>query len=443
MLKRKILKDLKEWKAKPNHKSLIITGQRQVGKTYIIEEMFSKEYESFISLNFLNEKDLKTIFDGNLDIDTLLLNISATNIGAKFIPGKTLILFDEIQECPNALTSLKFWTEDGRFDVIGMGSLLGMKYKENTSFPVGKVDRMDMYSLDFEEFLWALGINENVMDTLKDHAINLEIIPEATDKQMWNYLKQYMVVGGMPEVVEAYQTTRNLSEVHSIQRRLINDYADDIAHYADANMKIKAEQCYKSIPTQLSKDNHKFQYKAVEKNGRAQKFGSSIDWLKNQLLVIEVLGLKRIEYPLESFADETNFRIYPTDIGMLVGMFDESLKKGIIEDKVIEKPSPGLILGTAKGGLYEALAADMLYKRGYSKLFFYKNEKNTSEIEFVIQKGDQIIPIEIKAGREKANSLGNLLKDNEYLEVGYKMSSNNIGKNGKLVTMPLYMLGVM
>ena len=247
----------------------------------------------------------------------------------------------------------------------------------------------------------------------------------------------------MPEVVETYLKTKNLSEVHAVQRRLINDYGDDIAHYADANMKIKAEKCYKSIPSQLSKDNHKFQYKEVEKNGRAQKFGSSIEWLKNQLLIIEVIGLKRIEYPLESFADETNFRIYPTDIGILVGMFDESLKKAIIEDKTIEKPSSGLILGTAKGGLYEALAADMLYKSGYSKLFFYKNEKNTSEIEFVIQKGDKIIPIEIKAGREKANSLKNILNDNKYVEEGYKMSSNNIGEINKLVTMPLYMLAVM
>ena len=443
MLKRKILKDLQEWKEKPDHKSLIITGQRQIGKTYVIEKMFSKEYESFISLNFLNERELKHIFDGNLDIDTLLLNISAASTGAKFIPGKTLLLFDEIQECPNAITSLKFWTEDGRFDVIGMGSSLGIKYKDSFSFPVGKVDRMNMYSLDFEEFLWALGINESVMEALKNSAENLQKIPESTDKQMWNYLKQYMVVGGMPEVVETYLKTKNLSEVHTVQRRLINDYGDDIAHYADANMKIKAEQCYKSIPSQLSKGNHKFQYKEVEKNGRAQKFGSSIEWLKNQLLVIEVLGLKRLEYPLESFADETNFRIYPTDIGILIGMFDESLKKAIIEDKTIEKPSPGLILGTAKGGLYEALAADMLYKSGYSKLFFYKNEKNTSEIEFVIQKGDKIIPIEIKAGREKANSLKNILNDNKHVEEGYKMSSNNIGKSNKLVTMPLYMLAVM
>lgn len=443
MLKRKIYNQLLDWKSREYHKSLIITGQRQIGKTYVIEEMFEKEYTSFISLNFMSEKNLRAIFDGDLDVDQMIINISLAKPGCEFIPGETLILFDEIQECPNAITSLKFWTEDGRFDVIGMGSSLGINYKDNVSYPVGKVEYLNMYSLDFEEFLWAMGVSENSIDSLKKHFYTLEKINTAVDEKMWEYLRLYMAIGGMPEVVQEYVETKNIEQVHSIQSRLITDYKNDIAHYANPTMKIKAEQCYNSIPYQLSKENHKFQYKEVERNGSAAKFGSSLDWLKNQLLVMEVKGLKTIEYPLESFADETNFRIYPTDIGILVGMFDISLKRALIEDKIIENPSPGLILGTAKGGLYEALAADMLYKRGYSKLFFYKHEKSTSEIEFIIQKDDKIVPIEIKAGRGKANSLVNLLENNNYLDVGYKMSSQNVGKNSKLVTMPLYMLTFM
>lgn len=440
MLKRKILSQLIQWKNKPAHKSLIITGQRQIGKTFIIEEAFSKEYKNYICLNFIKRPELTKIFDGNLDVQTLIESISLYFSGCKFESGNTLLLFDELQECPNALASMKFWTEDKRYDVIGMGSALGLTFKNDISYPVGNVELMEMYSLDFEEFLWAQGIEESFISNLKNYFDNLTKLPDAILDKMNDYLKRYMVIGGMPEAVASYVDSGNLSEIHDIQIRLIDDYKNDIVRYAKADLRLKAKKCFESIPFQLSKENHKFQYSTVESKATSRKFETSIDWLKNQLIVQEIKSIKRIDYPLEMFADKTNFRIYPTDIGMLIGMFDVSLKKAIIEDGDITDSSPSLILGTAKGGLYEALAADMLYKRGYHDLFFYKHEKNTSEIEFIFMRDGEITPIEIKAGKKQANSLKNILAENKKITLGYKMASKNIGSSDNIITMPIFML---
>jgi len=440
MLERKILSQLLQWKNKPKHKSLIITGQRQIGKTFIIDEVFSKEYKYYICLNFIKRPELIKIFDENLDVTTLTESISLYFPGSKFEPGNTLLLFDELQECPNALSSMKFWTEDGQYDVIGMGSALGLTFKNDISYPVGNVEHMDMYSLDFEEFLWAMGIDSSFIENLKVYFDTLSKLPDAILEKMNDYLKKYMVIGGMPEVVMSYVTSGDLSEVHEIQMRLIDDYKNDIARYATADLRLKAKKCFESIPYQLSKENHKFQYSAIESKATSRKFETSIDWLKNQLIVQEIKCLKRIDYPFEVFADESNFRIYQTDIGMLIGMFDFSLKRAILEDKELSDSPQSLILGTAKGGLYEALAADMLYKRGYHDLFFYKHEKNTSEIEFIFIRNGEITPIEIKAGRKQANSLKNLINENNKIPFGYKMASKNIGSSDKIITMPIFML---
>lgn len=440
MLKRKILNDLIAWKKRDNHKSLIITGQRQIGKTFVIDKMFSKEYKSYISFNFILQEEAKRIFSGNLDIDTLINNIRAYSPSFKPIEKDTLILLDEIQECDEAIVALKTFTEDGRYDVIAMGSSLGINYSSKKSYPVGKVEYLNMYSLSFEEFLWALNVDEDLILDLKRYYDTKKRIPEVLDAKMWEYLRLYMVVGGMPEIVDEYVNNKDLNKVHEIQNRLLNDYSRDIARFANGSEKIKAQKCYETIALQLTKDNHKFQYKEVESKATSTKYFSSVDWLKNQLLVIKVNNLKCIDYPLEHYQDDDNFRLYPSDIGMLIGRYESSVKRSIIDDKKIESPSSSLLLRTAKGGMYEALAADILYKNGHSKICFYKHEKNTSEIEFIIQKENDIIPIEIKAGREKANSLRNILNDNELIRFGYKMSSNNIGTSGKLVTMPLYLL---
>lgn len=438
MLSRKIINELILWKKKDKHKSLIIYGARQVGKTFAVRE-FAKDYDHFVELNFIENPEFKKIFDESLDVENLKINISTYLPKANFEKGKTLILLDEIQECGEALQSLKFWSEDGRYDVIATGSALGMNYKQDISYPVGNVEYIDMQALDFEEFLWANDINEEVISLLYECYKNVSKVPAAIHEKIINLLKQYMIIGGMPEVVQAYVNSKNIQEADEIQRRIYRDYLNDIAHYAPANIRIKAQNCYKSIPIQLTKDNHKFQYGVVEKKATATKFETSIEWLNASFITKPVYVTKRIEYPMKAFVDETNFRLYMTDIGMMFAGFDFSLKKMVLGDDSLEEKALNIMLGTAKGGLYEALAADMLIKKGYKDIYFYKDVKSTAEIEFLIEYEDGVLPIEIKAGRKKANTLGNVLKQ-ENIKKGYKLSLQNVGCTDKKITMPIYML---
>lgn len=438
MLPRKIINDLFLWKKKEKHKSLIVYGARQVGKTFAIRE-FGKDYDHFIELNFIENPEYMKIFEEGLDVDTMRINISSFIPQADFIERKTLVLLDEIQECGRALQSLKFWSEDGRYDVIATGSALGMNYRQDISYPVGYVEYMDMHSLDFEEFLWANGIGSEVIDVLRKCHEKVEKVPTAIHDNIVKVLKQYMVIGGMPEVVQTYIDSKSIKAADEIQRRIYRDYLNDIAHFAPANIRIKAQDCYKSIPIQLTKDNHKFQYGVVEKKATATKYETSIEWLNAAFITKPVFLTKRVEFPLKAYADETNFRLYMTDIGMLFAGFDFSLKQLVLEDNLLEEKSLNIMLGTAKGGLYEALAADMLIKSGRQDIYFYKNVKNTAEIEFVVESEKGLLPIEIKAGRKKANSLDGILQQDS-IEKGYKLSLQNVGRVGKKVTMPLYML---
>ena len=438
MLQRKVMAELNAWKTDVKRKSMMISGARQVGKTYIVRQ-FGETYQSFVELNFIEHPDYKAIFSGDLDPDTLITNISAYIPSANLIPGETLILLDEIQECAEALTSLKFWTGDRRFDVIATGSTLGVDFKEGNSFPVGFVKTVEMDSLDFEEFLWALGINDQVIETLRGCYLQRKEVPAALHSKMLQYLKEYMVIGGMPEVVQMFVETRDLKKTDEIQRQVYSDYISNIAHYAPADIKIRTERCYRSIPLQLVKENHKFQYKVVEKGSTSTKYETCLDWLEKAYMVTTVHHLSTLDFPLESFQEEDNFRLYPTDIGLLMAAYPFMVKGALLEEQSMEEKPLNLSIGSAKGGLYEALAADLLRKRGYRELYFLKDQKSTREIEFFITNEDGIIPVEIKAGRNKANSLGHIL-ENPLVPYGYKMSSQNVGVSEKKITLPLYML---
>lgn len=438
MLQRKVMAELNAWKTDAKRKSMMIRGARQVGKTYIVRQ-FGETYQSFVELNFIEHPDYKAIFSGDLDPDTLITNISAYIPSANLIPGETLILLDEIQECAEALTSLKFWTGDRRYDVIATGSTLGVDFKEGNSFPVGFVKTVEMNSLDFEEFLWALGINDQVIETLRECYLQRKEVPVALHSKMLQYMKEYMVVGGMPEVVQMFVETRDLKKTDEIQRQIYSDYISNIAHYAPADIKIRTERCYRSIPLQLAKENHKFQYKVVEKGSTATKYETCLDWLEKAYMVITVHHISTLEFPLESFQEEDHFRLYPTDIGLLMAAYPFMVKGALLEEQSMEEKPLNLSIGSAKGGLYEALAADLLRKRGYRELYFLKDQKSTREIEFFITNEDGIIPVEIKAGRNKANSLGHIL-ENPLVPYGYKMSSQNVGVSEKKITLPLYML---
>lgn len=433
MLRRKIYDKLLVWKNNKGKKdAILLRGVRQCGKTYIVREFGKREYKNFIEINFIERPDMQAVFSGNLDVDNMVQQIKLSMPGCQFIPGETLLFLDEIQDVPNARTSLKFWTQDGRFDCIASGSLLGMDYKNEVSIPVGYEQQLIMRTLDFEEFIWALGAEVNLKEMLAPYVDGAKRVPEAMHNSLNKYLQEYMVVGGLPEVVDTYIATKDFYQVHLLQEKILRDYQDDIAKYALNQDKIKAKQCFLSIPRQLSKENHKFQYSVVEKKATARKFTSSLDWLHNAGLIDFAYNVNSPWFPLKAYVKEDQFRVYLCDIGLLVAMYGYQLKIALLSDA---------LEGPAKGGIYESLVADILAKRG-EELYYYKKEDSTLEIEFILERDCKLVPVEVKARKGSTRSLNELLKmDN--IERGYKLTAQNTGVVEKKITLPLYMAAII
>ena len=433
MLRRKIYDKLLAWKNNKGKKdAILLRGVRQCGKTYIVREFGKREYKNFIEINFIERPDMQAVFSGNLDVDNMVQQITLSMPGCQFIPGETLLFLDEIQDVPNARTSLKFWTQDGRFDCIASGSLLGMDYKNEVSIPVGYEQQLIMRTLDFEEFIWALGAEVNLKEMLAPYVDGAKRVPEAMHNSLNKYLQEYMVVGGLPEVVDTYIATKDFYQVHLLQEKILRDYQDDIAKYALNQDKIKAKQCFLSIPRQLSKENHKFQYSVVEKKATARKFTSSLDWLHNAGLIDFAYNVNSPWFPLKAHVKEDQFRVYLCDIGLLVAMYGYQLKIALLSDA---------LEGPAKGGIYESLVADILAKRG-EELYYYKKEDSTLEIEFILERDCKLVPVEVKARKGSTRSLNELLKmDN--IERGYKLTAQNTGVVEKKITLPLYMAAII
>lgn len=433
MLRRKIYDKLLAWKNNKGKKdTILLRGVRQCGKTYIVREFGKREYKNFIEINFIERPNMQAVFSGNLDVDNMVQQIKLSMPGCQFIPGETLLFLDEIQDVPNARTSLKFWTQDGRFDCIASGSLLGMDYKNEVSIPVGYEQQLIMRTLDFEEFIWALGAEVNLKEMLAPYVDGAKRVPEAMHNSLNKYLQEYMVVGGLPEVVDTYIATKDFYQVHLLQEKILRDYQDDIAKYALNQDKIKAKQCFLSIPRQLSKENHKFQYSVVEKKATARKFTSSLDWLHNAGLIDFAYNVNSPWFPLKAHVKEDQFRVYLCDIGLLVAMYGYQLKIALLSDA---------LEGPAKGGIYESLVADILAKRG-EELYYYKKEDSTLEIEFILERECKLVPVEVKARKGSTRSLNELLKmDN--IERGYKLTAQNTGVVEKKITLPLYMAAII
>lgn len=432
MLKRKATDAIKNWVNSKKKKCLVVQGARQTGKTYIIERFAEESYEEFVEINFKQMPSAMDIFSGDLTVDNMVMAMRFRFPEKKIIPGKTMIFLDEIQECQEAITSLKFWALDNRYDVIVSGSLLGIDYKRASSYPVGYVDYLRMYGIDFEEFLWGMGISDDMVKKLRDYFESRSVIPEAINSQMMSYYRQYIAIGGMPEAVQKYIDTKDFREVDRIQRNLLQGYQYDIAHYATAEEKVKAEKCYLSLAKQLlDKENHKFQYKEVEHGGRAQKFFSSVEWLLRADMVHLCKRVTDIRFDLGDYARDDFFRAYTTDLSLLMAMKDFSLKQHIVENT---------LSGNSKGGIFECAIADALYKKGY-QLYFYKNETSKKEIDVIIQQDGKVVPIEVKSGNTRANSLKSLMRKNKDICLGYKFVDGNIGvSEDGIITLPLYMI---
>ena len=432
MLKRKATAYIKNWINTKDKKCLVVQGARQIGKTYIIERFAEENYEELVEINFKQMPSAIDIFTGDLTVDNMVMAMRFRFPEKNIEMGKTLIFLDEIQECQEAITSLKFWAIDNRYDVIVSGSLLGIDYKRASSYPVGYVDYLRMYGVDFEEFLWGMGISEDMIGNLFRFLNSKTVIPEAINSGMMNYYRQYIAIGGMPEAVQKYIDTKDFREVDKIQRSLLQGYQYDIAHYATAEEKVKAEKCYLSLAKQLlDKENHKFQYKEIEHGGRAQKYYSSIEWLLRADMVHLCKLVTDARFDLDDYSRDDFFRAYTTDLSLLMAMKDFSLKQHIVENTVA---------GNSKRGVFECAIADALYKKGY-QLYFYKNETTKREIDVIIQKDGMVVPIEVKSGNTRANSLKSLMMNNKDISYGYKFVDGNIGvSEDGIITLPLYMI---
>ena len=431
MLKRNMTAHLKAWAAGRDKKCLVVRGARQTGKTFIVERFAEEAYEELVEINFKQLPSAVEIFSGDLTVDRMVMALRFRFPDKMIVPGKTLIFLDEIQECQEAVTSLKFWALDNRYDVIASGSLLGIDYKRASSYPVGYVDYLTMHGLDFEEYLWGIGITEDMIGALRGFLDTKSVIPESVNSRMMQYYRQYIATGGMPEIVQKYVDTGDFRVVDTLQRNLLTGYQYDIAHYATAEEKVKAEKCYLSLARQLlDKENHKFQYKEIEHGARAQKYYSSVEWLLRADLVHLCRRVTDVRYDLDDYAREDFFRAYTTDLSLLIAMKDYSLKQHIVENT---------LSGNTKGGLYECAVADALYKKGYP-LYFYKNETTRRELDFLIQIDGQVVPIEVKSGNTRAASLQMELRNHKDISYGYKFVDGNIGISEEgIITLPLYM----
>lgn len=437
MIKRKIYKYLINWKQKKDKSALIIKGARQVGKSYLVREFGRNEYEGYIEINFLKNPLYKNIFKGDLSAEEIFKRLSAYIPNLKIIPFKTLLFLDEIQVCAEARTAVKFLVEDGSVDVISSGSLLGLSYLEDddknvtepTSLPVGYEEQITMYSLDFEEFLWAKGYNDDAIAYLKDFYIsNKEVSKELNDKYL-ELFREFMIVGGMPEVVQTFIDTNNFQEASKIQGKILADYQDDISKHAKGQEKIKVRQCYDSIPKQLAKEYKKFQYSVVEKGKTSKKYGGSIKWLCDSSLVNKCSNVNEAYIPLLAYEMDDQFKLYLNDTGLLLYLYGPETKLAILNNT---------LKGNAKGGIYENIISESLLKRGY-KLYYYKTQNSSMEIEFVIEKNGEVIPIEVKAGNDSTPSLNSFI--NKYHpKVSYKFVNGNVGFLDGKKTLPHYMV---
>lgn len=430
-LKRKVDKYLTSWKKKEKRLPLIIKGARQIGKTEAIRYFAKNNYKNIVEINFVLQKQYKGIFDNGFEVDTIIKNISLINPNIEFIPNETLFFFDEIQDCINSATSLKAFNEDGRYDVICSGSLMGINYNEIESNSVGNKEDYEMFSLDFEEFLWAKGYKEEQIEDLYKHMKELTPFSEIELSVMFNNFKEYMIIGGMPAIVYLFVTSKNYSGILNMQKQILLDYEEDITKYAQGLDQGKILSIFRKIPVFLGKDNKKFQISKISRNARNREYIGTIDWLKNAGIINICYCLENVSLPLKGNYNPDNYRIYFRDTGLLIGNLDDEVQEDLRSNKNFN---------TYKGAIYENIVADMLVKEGYS-LFFYRNDKSTIEMDFFVRDKEGLIPVEVKAIDGSTASFNNLISSDKYKDIKYgiKLGYKNIGFNDKFYTFPYFL----
>ena len=428
--KRKIDEFLADWKNNHSRKPLIIKGARQIGKTESILHFAHENYENVVYINFVLDKKYTTIVNDGYDVETVVKNITLINPSTKFIPDKTLIVFDEIQEYPDIATTLKPFNLYGKYDVICSGSMLGINYKKIHSNSVGSKTAYEMFSMDFEEFLWAKGYEDTAINSILEHMISLTPFSETEVSVYKSLFLDYCVLGGMPDVIKGYIKTGTFSQSLEIQGQIRLDYEEDVRKYAEGLDQAKIISVYRSIPAQLAKENKKFQFSIIDKKARSREYTGCIEWLIDAGVVTECNCLNYPELPLKGNVDNSKYKLYYPDTGLLISALDEEAQ----EDLRVNKN-----LGVYKGALYENFVAEAFVKQGLG-LFYYKKDNSTLEEDFFVRSKNELIPVEVKSNNDSSKSLTALIKNDRYADIkhGIKLGDFNVGVANNIYTFPYF-----
>ena len=428
--KRKIDKFLADWKNNHSRKPLIVKGARQIGKTESILHFANENYENVVYINFALDKKYTTIVNDGYDVETVVKNITLINPSTRFIPDKTLIVFDEIQEYPDIATSLKAFNLDKRYDVICSGSMLGINYRKIHSNSVGSKTDYEMFSMDFEEFLWAKGYEDTAINSILEHMISLTPFSETELSVYKSLFLDYCVLGGMPDVIKGYIKTGTFSQSLEIQGQIRLDYEEDVRKYAEGLDQAKIISVYRSIPAQLAKENKKFQFSIIDKKARSREYTGCIEWLIDAGVVTECNCLNYPELPLKGNVDNSKYKLYYPDTGLLISALDEEAQ----EDLRVNKN-----LGVYKGALYENFVAEAFVKQGLG-LFYYKKDNSTLEEDFFVRSKNELIPVEVKSNNDSSKSLTALIKNDRYADIkhGIKLGDFNVGVANNIYTFPYF-----
>lgn len=433
MLKRKIDKYLEEWKAFVDKKPLIVKGARQVGKTASIRYFGEKYYNNIVEINFALQPKYKQIFADGYEVDSIIKNITLLNPTLVFVPHETLLFFDELQEYPDCATSLKSFKQDGRYDVICSGSLMGLYYQQIESNSVGYKTDYEMYSLDFEEFLWAKGYDEHFINDLYQHMVELKPLSNMQMDVLGGLFSDYMILGGMPEVVSRYIESGQFSGLLQLQRQLLQDYEEDITKYASGFDKAKVLAVYRHITTFLAAENKRFQVTKIARGARNREYIGAVEWLANAGIINICYCLQTPSLPLKGNYDAKLYKVYYRDTGLLIASLDEEAQEDLRANRNF---------GTYKGAIFENIVADMLAKQGYD-LYYYRSESPSLEMDFFVRDTQSLIPVEVKAKDNATVSLNRLISSDKEkyddIQYGIKLCNKNIGFNGKFYTFPYFL----
>lgn len=438
MYRRKIENVLQAWLNDPFHKPLVVKGVRQCGKTSSVMDFANRHFRHVVYLDFREHPDYKKFFTPNLEVDSIIMRITAAMPNLEIEPGQTCFVLDEIQDCPKARGSLKYFHQDGRFEIMCTGSLLGVngyktpqerKEDEEASIPVGFEDIVEMFPMDFEEWLWANGIKDIHFKYLKKCLDNETPVEEALHDRFRELLNQYIVVGGMPEVVTTFMETKQIGKVLAVQRRIVDEYKSDMMKYAMAADKSRIRECFESIPSQLAREYKKFSYNVVRPGGRGRDYAGSLQWIEDAGIIRRCYNTEITELPLDGHRIQSEFKVYMSDIGLLVSMLEDGTQSCILQGDLL----------SYNGAIKENLMADILGKMGRKLYYYHKNAG--IELDFLMRYKGQCTPVECKTTTGNAKSIRTVLNHPEKYNVSsaIKLGDYNIGYKDKLLTLPLYM----